>query len=69
MKLLTIDQAFSSENFEETEAALFDLNAAGVYDPNFIPLLKKHVRSLDAEYNIDELMPQSAFVSKRVSFL
>jgi hypothetical protein len=68
--LLTLDEAFNYENCEEIEAAVYELNSAGIFDPNFIPNAKSHLNSLDAIEVIDNFLPREAFraQNKRISF-
>lgn len=66
--LLTLDEAFSPVEFEQTEAALFDMNKVGVYDPNFIPTVRQNLSSLDAFELTGELIPLAAFRTTRMSF-
>lgn len=53
--ILTVDQAFNDSNFEQLEDALFELNKAGVYDSNFLPLVQNYIDSRDSSANFNEL--------------
>ena len=66
--ILTLDEAFSPEEFEETESALFDMNKEGVYDPDFLPLAKNHMYSIEALEMMEEVMPMAAYKSKKITF-
>lgn len=55
MKILTINDAFLDDNFLLVEDALFELNKRGVYDPNFLPEVVKHLTSRQAQFNFTEL--------------
>ena len=63
--ILSLDEALLTD-FDTIEAAIFDLNSVGIYDPNFIFLVKSHLNSLDAEDALSELMPQAAFRTTKV---
>lgn len=51
MRLITVDEAFSDENVDFIEEALFALNTRGVVDKNFIPLVETFLHSWEAKAN------------------
>lgn len=58
MKIMTIDEAFNQENYQVVENALFDLNKAGIFDPNFLPLARQFATNIESESIILELTPK-----------
>jgi hypothetical protein len=54
-KILTVDQAFNDSNFEILEAAIFELNKNGIFDPTFLTLTQGLIDSRDSAANWNEL--------------
>lgn len=52
--ILTVDEAFRGNNYLKLQEALLELNAAGVFDVNFFPLVQHHVQTAEAWQNLKD---------------
>lgn len=65
--LLTLDEAFSSENIIATEHALFNMCKVGIYDPNFLPTALLHIRSQESKEAVENCMPYEGFTPSKIT--
>ena len=55
--LLTLDEAFNSENIVETEHAIFQMSKVGIYDRSFFLTALANSKSTESRENIGNCIP------------